>query len=165
MHVPRPNAVALSLAASGRQTRLHTDDLAVEVPFRPGVTASDLRTGVETRRVHRAVVHFKGWSDKGSISFASYPSAQRGDYDVDAVMRNSRYARTWALAKRLRRESQTPYQYVLAVNSFLHEKQFVYSERPRQPPPDLASSATASPGAERACGTPCWRSACAPTPP
>ena len=132
VHVPRPNAVALSLAASSRQTRLHTDDLAVTAPFRPGITASDLRTGVETRRVHRAVVHFKGWSDKGAISFASYPSAKRGNYDIEAVMRDSRYARTWALAKRLRRASETPYQYVLAVNSFLRGKEFVYSERPRR---------------------------------
>jgi transglutaminase-like putative cysteine protease/FtsH-binding integral membrane protein len=135
VHVPRPNAVALSLAASSRQTRLHTDDLAVAVPFRPGISASDLRTGVETRRVHRAVVHFKGWSDKGAISFASYPSARRGNYDVEAVMRDSRYARTWELAKRLRRTAETPYQYVLAVNRFLRGKEFVYSERPRQPPP------------------------------
>jgi transglutaminase-like putative cysteine protease len=135
VHVPRPNAVALSLSSSGRQTRRHTDDLDMTVPFRPGVTASDLREGTETRRVHRAVLHFKGWSDKSAISYASYPSALRGNYDVDAVMRNSRYARTWALAKQLRRSAQTPYQYVLAVNSFLHGKQFVYSERPRQPPP------------------------------
>jgi hypothetical protein len=80
-------------------------------------------------------VHFKGWSDKTAISFASYPSAQRGDYDIDTVMRNSRYAGAWAIAKRLRRAAETPYQYVLAVNSFLHGRQFVYSERPRQPPP------------------------------
>ncbi len=135
VHVPRPNPVALSLDSSGRETRVHTDDLAVTAPFRPGVTASDLRTGVETHRVHEAVVHFKGWSDKTAISFASYPSAKRGNYDIDAVMRNSRYSGTWALAKQLRRASQTPYQYVLAVNSFLHGRQFVYSERPRQPPP------------------------------
>jgi hypothetical protein len=50
-------------------------------------------------------------------------------------MQHSRYARTWALAKRLRRASETPDQYVLAVNSLLHRKEFVYSERPRQPPP------------------------------
>jgi hypothetical protein len=38
------------------------------------------------------------------------------------------------VAKRLRRAAKTPYQYVLAVNAYLHSRGFVYDERPPQAP-------------------------------
>jgi hypothetical protein len=82
-------------------------------------------------------VHFKGW-DSQSSSFAAYPQADRSEFNIDRVMKRSRYARTWALVKRLKHGAKRPYDYIKAVDAYLHGGQFHYSERPEQPPPGVA---------------------------
>jgi protein-glutamine gamma-glutamyltransferase len=47
-----------------------------------------------------------------------------------AALRHSPYARTWALAQRLRRNARTPMDYVLAVDGFFKRGGFVYTEHP-----------------------------------
>jgi transglutaminase-like putative cysteine protease len=51
-----------------------------------------------------------------------------------AALRRSRYARTWALAQRLKRNARTPMQYVLNVDAYL-ETGFRYTEAPPRPAP------------------------------
>jgi transglutaminase-like putative cysteine protease len=53
-----------------------------------------------------------------------------------AALRRSRYARTWALAQRLKQGARTPMQYVLNVDSYL-EKGFRYTEDPPRPKPGV----------------------------
>ena len=52
-------------------------------------------------------------------------------------MRRSVYARTWRLARQLKRGAETPYQYVLAVNRHLQDG-FTYDEGPGAIAPDRA---------------------------
>ena len=54
-----------------------------------------------------------------------------------AALRRSPYARTWALAQRLRRGARTPLDYVLAINAYL-EQGFRYTEDPPAPAPGRA---------------------------
>ena len=79
-----------------------------------------------------------------------------------AALRRSPYARSWALAQRLRRGARTPLEYVLAVDRYL-EQGFFYSERPPPPRPaacrsrrscSTRASATASTSPGR------WRCSC-----
>jgi transglutaminase-like putative cysteine protease len=51
-----------------------------------------------------------------------------------AALRRSKYARTWALAQRLKQGARTPWQYVLNIDSYL-EKGFRYTENPPKPAP------------------------------
>ena len=60
--------------------------------------------------------------------YASYQTLTRSN-DGDRALRRSPYARTWALARRLMRESATPYEYVVAVNRYLQDG-FRYDETP-----------------------------------
>ena len=78
-------------------------------------------------------MHFKSWDGRGS-SYASYPSVHRSEFDVEAVMERSVYARTWELSKRLKRGAEYPMDYVRAVYDYLHRPEFRYTERPAQPP-------------------------------
>ena len=48
---------------------------------------------------------------------------------VEALERSD-HARVWQLAQRLREQAETPYEYVLAVNNFLRDPSFRYTERP-----------------------------------
>ncbi len=130
VHVPRPTAVLLSQSSSG--ARGQQEDLVIHVPFKPGRTAPGVFVGDEQRPVYSADVHFRGWNAQGS-SFAAYPAANRSELDVDRVMRRSTYARTWELAKRLKRGARSPYDYILRVNAYLSGPRFHYSERPTLP--------------------------------
>jgi len=137
VHVPRPGPALLADATTGARMR-EPGELQITVPFKPGRFAPGVFIRLQRRRVHQAVVHFKGWNDRTGISYISYPQARQGDYDVDRVMKRTVYARTWALAKRLKQSAKTPYQYVLAVDAYLHSKGFVYDEHPPQAPPGVA---------------------------
>src|SRR4051794_6115028 len=138
VHVPKPDSVALAQASSGERER-QPGELDVTVPFRAGRTAPPgVTRGLTLAPPRQAVVHFNGWDALGGNSFAAYPAAARAEYDVDRVMRRSLYARTWALAKRLKRGAKQPYDYIKAVDAYLHGREFTYSERPKQPPPGVA---------------------------
>ena len=133
VHVPRPGPALLESATTGTALQ-DPGELEITVPFKPGRFAPGVFIRLQRRRVHTAVVHFKGFNDRTGVSYVSYPRASQADYDLNRVMPRTVYARTWALARRLRRGAKTPYQYVLAVNAYLHSKGFVYDERPPQAP-------------------------------
>jgi transglutaminase-like putative cysteine protease len=110
------------------------DDLTMTVRFaatrRP--TIHELG-GVGEGRVESGVVHFRGFGDPRE-SYVTYPKIRRTRYGgLDATMRRTAYARTWRLAKALRAGVQTPFEYILAVNTYLQQG-FGYSERPTPPP-------------------------------
>jgi protein-glutamine gamma-glutamyltransferase len=133
VHTPRPGPALLEAATTGAGVP-DAGELQITVPFKPGRFAPGVFIRLQRRRVHRAVVHFKGFDDRNGVSYVSYPRASQADYDLDRVMQRTVYARTWALAERLRKGAKTPYQYVLAVNAYLHGRGFVYDERPPQAP-------------------------------
>jgi transglutaminase-like putative cysteine protease len=68
-----------------------------------------------------------------AATVAVYPTLGRSGSGA-AALRRSPYARSWALARRLRQGVRTPLDYVLAVDGHL-EQGFVYSERPPAPAP------------------------------
>jgi protein-glutamine gamma-glutamyltransferase len=138
VYTPQPDSVALSDASSGDHVR-QPGELEVTMPFRAGKQAPrGVYVGRVIPPVHAAVVHFRGWDSQDS-SFAAYPSADRSEYNVDHAIKRTVYARTWALAKRLRRKTYRPYDYVKAVDAYLHRPMFRYSERPAQPPKGVAA--------------------------
>ena len=53
------------------------------------------------------------------------------------ALRASHYAETWRLARRLRADATTPYDYVLAIDRYL-QNGFTYSEIPAPTPPERA---------------------------
>jgi hypothetical protein len=88
--------------------------------------------GIGKGRVETSVVHFRPFGDVRG-PYVSYPDLRRTNFGaVDETMRSSPYARTWALAKRLRAAAETPFEYILLVNGYLQEG-FGYSERPTPP--------------------------------
>ena len=108
----------------------------VTVPFMPGERAPLSIIGRRDQRpdpLREAEVHFAAWGSDG-LSFADYPTVNRSEYDVDAVMERSVYAGTWELSKRLKRDAESPMDYIRAVDAYLHRPEFRYTERPPQPP-------------------------------
>jgi protein-glutamine gamma-glutamyltransferase len=109
------------------------EELELTVPFlrdqRPTIRSIG---GVERGRVKSAVVHLRPFGDD-SQPYVTYPSARRSRFGAtNATFRRSPYRRTWALAQRLRKSADTPYDYILAVNAYL-QNGFTYSERPAAP--------------------------------
>lgn len=122
-YVPRPSARAL--AASGtRYPVFVADDLSVELPRQ------------------------EAGRPKPEVRFGPYGSAQAtlatidgrvvAGPEADAAIRRSAYARTFALAERLRAGTVTPYEYIQAVQRYL-ARGFTYSESPPERPVPLAS--------------------------
>ncbi len=139
-YVPRPTPVQLAQSSSGLDPRPRID-LDLEIPteteaFRPdwegaGDAAAQDSRAQELRRLRlRAEIRFEPFEPFGSAErpFASYPTLVRSN-DGDRALRASPYAETWGLAKRLMRESRTPYDYVAAVNRYLQDG-FTYDETP-----------------------------------
>ena len=88
-------------------------------------------------------MHFRPFGDDAE-PYVTYPQVRRTRYDaVDGTFRRSYYARTWELAKQLRADAETPFEYILAVNNYLQDG-FGYSERPQQPEPGHACRSTPS---------------------
>ena len=82
-------------------------------------------------------MRFGAWDGDGG-SAAGYPTLRRAEFDVDAVMERSVYARTWELAQELKRDNETAMDYVRAVDEYLSGPEFRYVERPAQPPAGVA---------------------------
>jgi hypothetical protein len=137
VHSPQPTGILLAQAATGANPPGGPDELELTIPFLPGRFAPGVRAGTAQTRVHEAQVHFRGW-DAHNSSFAEYPTAGRAEYSIDKVMARSEYARSWLLAKQLKKGAKTPFDYVQNVDNFLHGSEFQYSERPEQPPPGQA---------------------------
>jgi transglutaminase-like putative cysteine protease len=133
VYEPKPTPAQLQGAVAGDDQRVD-DDLLVTVPLkRP--TVAGLGPGVPA--VTAAQVQFRPWGDSRP-PFASYSSVGRSvigrsDFRVQRVLRGSRYARTWALAQRLRRGAKSPYDFVQRVNRFLASPRFHYTEHPPAP--------------------------------
>ena len=109
------------------------DALAITVPFLPGQAPFARKLGGVIRgRVASAEVHFRPFGDDGK-PYVTYPSIRRTRYDAaERTLRSTPYRRTWALAKSLRAQADTPFEYIVLVNNHLQQG-FSYSERPQAP--------------------------------
>ena len=115
------------------------DQLEITLPFfatrRPTIRSVG---GVTDGRIDSAVVHFRPFGDE-DVGYVTYPQVRRTRYDaIDSSFRRSPYARTWELAKSFRATAETPFEYILLVNSYLRNGEFGYSERPQPPAPRRA---------------------------
>ena len=138
VYTPTPSPADLRAADSIGLRIPREEELEVAVPFlrgrRPTIRSVG---GVERGRVRAAVVHLRPFGDD-SQPFVTYPAARRTRFGAtDETFRRSPYRRTWALAKQLRKKAKTPYDYILAVNTYL-QNGFTYSERPAAPAPGRA---------------------------
>lgn len=131
-HVPRPSPEQLSAATSG-VNGVQRDNLRLGVRFREDSLAGAPRGPVSQQfpdgiPATEAEVTFPpyGVDEPASVRYGQYGLTDEGE---DA-MRRSELVRSWRLARRLRRGTRTPYQFVLRVNDFLRSKAFTYSELP-----------------------------------
>ena len=138
VYVPTPSAGEVRQADATGFSSARRDDLELTVPFLPDRMPTYRSVGgVGRGRIPEAIVHFRPFGDDGQ-PYVTYPLARRTRYEaVDETFRNSAYARTWRLAQRLRSAAETPFEYILLVNAYLHDG-FGYSERPAQPDPGRA---------------------------
>ena len=127
MHVPRPTGAQLQDAPAG-ETGAQRDALQISLPIvRPG---PQVPTDAVGRLPRNALIEFLPYSFAGTgVSTAIYPTLGGENGEGVAAIRASSFVRTWRLARRLRRESETPYDLVRRVNAYLQDG-FVYSENP-----------------------------------
>ena len=132
---PEPTAGELRQANRTGLRVARSDQLQITVPFLPGRQPTVRSVGgVTDGRIDEAVVHFRPFGDD-DVGYVSYPKVQRTRYEaVESTFRRSPYKRTWDLAKEFRATAETPFEYILLVNSYLRGGDFGYSERPQQPP-------------------------------
>jgi protein-glutamine gamma-glutamyltransferase len=131
VHAPDPSPAELAQATSSGPS----SERELRLPLLPG---KRIPGGRLDDRIRAGVAHFPPY---GSITSPSveFPGTYVSEaYDVEPVMKRSYYAATWALAKRLKRGTKEPYQYILNVDRYLHGPEFHYSERPPATPPDRA---------------------------
>ncbi len=135
-YVPRPTPDQLASATVGDAD---PDDLELEVGIRPDAVdkTPSIVSGLSETEIH---------PDTASVQFSPYetgdpPSAQYEQFGLtdtgEHALRLSTYARTWDLASRLRRQSSSPYDYLLRVNDYLRGDGFVYTEVPDPPAPGV----------------------------
>jgi transglutaminase-like putative cysteine protease len=138
VYVPAPAPGEVRAADSTGFRLERTSDLEITVPFLPGRAPTRRAVGGAGRgRVHRAVLHFRPFGD-GGTPFVTYPEVRRTRYDAaDRTLRRSPYRRTWGLARELRAQAKTPFEYIMLANAYL-QNGFGYSERPTPPPPGRA---------------------------
>jgi transglutaminase-like putative cysteine protease len=150
-YVPKPSPAQLTQSTSGMDGRQGGDlDLEIpteaEEPLPPGLegagdAASQPSSSRDFRRLRlRADIRFAPFEPLGRAPrpFASYQTLMRSN-DGDKALRASPYAETWRLARRLMRESRTPYDYVAAVNRYLQDDDFKYDETPDPVSPGRAT--------------------------
>ena len=139
--VPRPDQEQMAQSTSGAEERQRGQRMLL-VPFRPGETAPPSQGNITGERIDpstvtESLVRFGAW-DGSDGSAAGYPTLRRSEFDVEAVMERSVYARTWELVQKLKRDKDTAMDYVRAVDEYLSGPEFRYVERPTQPPAGLA---------------------------
>jgi transglutaminase-like putative cysteine protease len=138
-YVPRPSPAQLTQSSAGVDARqssslelvLPTEADALPPDWETAHDAGQDPTGRDFRRQRmRAELRFDPFVpfQRAPSPHAEYPTIVRSN-DGDAALRASPYAETWELARRLMRESGTPYDYVAAVNRFLQDG-FTYDETP-----------------------------------
>jgi transglutaminase-like putative cysteine protease len=129
IYTPDPQPFELSRASIGDKQ----GELNLTIPLLPGRRLSRV-----DQRVRQGVAHFPpyGGITGPSVDFPGMVLPER--YDIDKVMRNSYYARTWRLVKRLKRGTKTPFDYIKKVDDYLHQSDFHYNERPAAVPRNRA---------------------------
>ncbi|HWM09367.1 MAG TPA: transglutaminase-like domain-containing protein, partial [Solirubrobacteraceae bacterium] len=133
VYVPKPSPGELRQADDAEVTSEREADLTMTVPFLPDRMPTVRSVGgIGEGRVASAVVQFRPFGDiRGP--YVTYPDLRRTNFGaIEETMRSSPYARTWALAKRLRSAAETPFEYILLVDGYLQQG-FGYSERPTPP--------------------------------
>jgi transglutaminase-like putative cysteine protease len=135
--VPRPTADQLA-AIEPSATTEHADSLTVTVNLRQMTEAQIGKLPVDVpvspldgTPARSADVQFPPFGRVGVAPQATYPQyGQEGT--GENALKYSDLSRTWALAKRLKADSATPYDYVLAVSQYLRNG-FTYTEKPPAP--------------------------------
>jgi transglutaminase-like putative cysteine protease len=134
-HAPRPTRAQLNRATTdGLGGRAH--DLTLHVPRDPAYRIPpnpDAGFGRPQDELPDADVTFLPYGTPGQ-PVAVFPTLGRTTTGA-AALRRSKYARTWALAQRLKQGTRTPMQYVLAVDSYFEQQRFRYTEDPPATPP------------------------------
>jgi transglutaminase-like putative cysteine protease len=135
VHVPKPTGGALRESDTGRAGR-QADDLQVTLPLRPGRELSYHQLGRGgVGYVDRTVLHVRSYGD-GRSPYLEFDGPNVSLFRIDRVLRRTGYWRTWQLAQRLKRGTDTPLEYILKVNHYL-QTGFSYSERPTPTPPGV----------------------------
>jgi transglutaminase-like putative cysteine protease len=131
---PKPTAAEVRTADRTGLRVPRSDQLEITVPYLPGRAPTFRQVGgVNQGLIARAVVHFRPFGDD-DVGYVTYPQVRRTRYDaLDRTLRRSPYRRTWELAKQFRAAAETPFEYILLVDGYLHGDQFGYSERPQPP--------------------------------
>jgi transglutaminase-like putative cysteine protease len=138
VYVPKPTTDQLAAVEPSPVTE-HAEDLSVRVHLRDlapaevdALPASVPRSSLDQRLPGYAVIDFPAFGNLGAAPVADYRTyGQEGDGET--ALRISTLSRTYALAKRLKSQAATPYEYALAVNDYLREG-FKYKEKPPKPP-------------------------------
>jgi transglutaminase-like putative cysteine protease len=130
VYVPAPSGAEVRTADRTGFRLARPENLEMTVALRRGARPTFNQVGgVGRGRIDTAVLHFRPFGDDRE-PYVTYPQVHRTGFGVaDRTFRGSQYRRTWALAKRLRRASETPFDYILQVNTYL-QTGFSYSERP-----------------------------------
>ena len=141
VYVPRPPTDQLAKVPPSATTE-HTEDLNVRVHLRdlPPEDVAKLpddvpRSPLDQRLPDNANVEFPPFGLVGATPTANYRNYGL-DGDGETALRISNLARTYALAKRLKASTATPYEYALAVNDYLRQG-FSYTEKPARPAPGV----------------------------
>ena len=136
-HVPRPSPDQLAEATTGREGRHVEEELQIAVPLRRDAATEQLIPRTDAGAVaSEAIVRFPAFdmTDAGQKPVALFPEVRRLGPGGRAL-RVSHYRGTWQLARQLRAEATTPYEYVLAIDRYLQDG-FTYSEKPAPIPPE-----------------------------
>ena len=122
-YLPRPTPKQLAESGAGADPR-RAADLNLTVPVEGDAS------GVSGAPEVPVEIRFPPFQPGGGglTPYAAFPTLVRS-HDGDRALRHSPYARTWRLARQLRRDAETPYDYVLAANRFLQDG-FTYEEDP-----------------------------------
>jgi transglutaminase-like putative cysteine protease len=138
VYVPTPTGAEVRTADRTGFRLARPENLEMTVALRPGTRPTFRQVGGQGRgRIDTAVLHFRPFGDERA-PYVTYPQVHRTGFGAaDRTFRSSQYRRTWALAKQLRRQSETPFEYILQVNAYLQDG-FGYSERPAPAGPGRA---------------------------
>jgi hypothetical protein len=123
VYVPRPSAREMRVAGTAYPQGLRADYGSIRLASPAAVRDA----GAGGRPIADRIVELPFWGEGGAPLIRHRFG---GREDLGETLARSPYARTYALARRLRSRSRTPYDYVLAVERHL-ARGFAYSERPR----------------------------------
>jgi transglutaminase-like putative cysteine protease len=129
VYAPEPDQAALADATTAHPRE--PGDLDVTIPLAPG---ESLPGDVVDPRIRSGSARFPafGQPDEPQVSFPGTYQPVR--FDGDQILERSQYARTWALVKRLKRGTKTPFDYIENVDVYLHSSRFFYTEKPPTTP-------------------------------